>query len=54
MAKRIYNIPKFNYYALADSIYAILQETESGIKTLIKPNVKTKQTQQLMMAEILY
>src|SRR5699024_4601532 len=36
-SKRIYNIPKFDYYPLSDGIYAILQKTRIGIKSFIKP-----------------
>lgn len=50
MSKRIYSIAKFNYYALSDGIYLMLQKTETGIKNFIKPRVKTKQTQQLTIA----
>lgn len=50
MSKRIYSIAKFNYYALSDGIYLMLKKTETGIKNFIKPRVKTKQTQQLIIA----
>lgn len=36
ISKRIYDIPRFDYYALSDGIYAILQKTRTGIKSFIK------------------
>ena len=53
ISKRIYDIPDFNYYALADGIYAVLKKTHTGIKNFIKPVSKTKTTQQLIMAQVL-
>lgn len=52
MAKRIYDIPKFDYYALSDGIYAMLQKTGAGIKSFIKQGFKNNQTQQLTMAGV--
>lgn len=53
MAKRIYDIPKFNYYALSDGIYAILQKSKTGIKSFIKPRLKMKRSQKPMIADAL-
>ncbi|NMB27532.1 MAG: transposase, partial [Tissierellia bacterium] len=50
-SKRIYDIPKFDYYALSDGIYTILQKTKTGIKSFIKPIFKKKELQQLMIAD---
>lgn len=52
VAKRIYDIPKFDYYALSDGIYAMLQKTGAGIKSFIKQRFKNNQTQQLTMAGV--
>ena len=49
MAKRIYDIPKLDYYALSDGIYAILQKTGAGIKSFIRQRFKNSQTQQVTM-----
>ncbi len=51
ISKRIYDIPKFDYYALSDGIYTILQKTKTGIKSFIKPIFKKKESQQLMIAD---
>ncbi|WP_200810736.1 transposase [Garciella nitratireducens] len=51
ISKRIYDIPEFNYYALADGIYTILQKTKTGIKKFIKPRFKKKGSQQLTIAD---
>lgn len=53
IAKRIYDMPKFNYYALSDGIYAFLPKSKTGIKSFIKPRSKIKQSQQLMIAAVL-
>jgi hypothetical protein len=53
LSKRIYDIPDFDYYALADGIYAILKKTHTGIKEYIKPIIKNSSTQQLIMPEVL-
>lgn len=53
MAKRIYDIPEFNYYALVDGIYTILKKTRTGIQHFIKPRTKIKGPQQLIIAESL-
>lgn len=53
IAKRIYDMPKFNYYALSDGIYAILQKSKTGIESFIKPRSKIKRSQQLMIADVL-
>ncbi|MEY8305031.1 transposase, partial [Anaerosalibacter bizertensis] len=50
ISKRIYDIPKFNYYALSDGIYTILQKTKTGIKNFIKPIFRNKGSQQLLIA----
>ncbi|WP_143402885.1 hypothetical protein [Garciella nitratireducens] len=52
ISKRIYDIPEFNYYALADGIYTILQKTKTGIKKFIKPKFKKKRSQQLTIADV--
>lgn len=51
IAKRIYDIPKFDYYALSDGIYTILQKTKIGIKSFIKPIYKKNESQQLIIAD---
>ena len=38
-AKRIYNIPQFTLYALADGIFEILSKTFSGIASILKPKL---------------
>lgn len=53
IAKRIYDMPKFNYYALSDGIYAILQKSKTGIKSFIKPRSKIKRSQQLTIADVM-
>ena len=53
ISKRIYDIPEFDYYALADGIYTILQKTKTGIKKFIKPRFKKKESQQLTIADAL-
>lgn len=51
IAKRVYDLPKFNYYALSDGIYTILQKTNTGIKNFIKSKFKKIESQQLIIAE---
>jgi len=41
-AKRIYDIPQFSLYAVADGIFEILSKTFVGIDNLLK-NIKRKQ-----------
>lgn len=53
ISKRIYGIPEFDYYALADGIYTILQKTKTGIKKFINPRFKKKESQQLTIADAL-
>jgi len=44
-AKRIYKIPKFDFYAIADGIFAILKKARKGIKSFINKSTKTKGSQ---------
>ncbi|MEY8765073.1 MULTISPECIES: transposase [Clostridium] len=53
LSNRIYKIPDFDYYAVADGIYSILKKTLTGIKSFMKPVLKTKAPQQLFIAEAL-
>ncbi len=50
-SKRIYDIPEFDYYALADGIYTILQKTKTSIKKFINSRFKKKESQQLTIAD---
>ncbi len=50
-SKRTYDIPEFDYYALADGIYTILQKTKTGIKKFINSRFKKKESQQLTIAD---
>jgi len=36
LSKRIYDVPKFRFYAIADGIYAVLSKGPSGISHLLK------------------
>ena len=51
ISKRIYDIPEFDYYALADGIYTILQKTKTGIKSFIKSRSRKRKSQQLTIAD---
>ena len=42
---------QFDYYALSDGIYTILQKTKTGIKKFIKPRLKRRKTQQLSIVD---
>lgn len=53
LSKRIYNIPKFDYYAIADGIFNILKKTRKGIQSFIDKNIKSKASQQLMLPGLL-
>jgi hypothetical protein len=53
LSKRIYNIPNFDYYAIADGIYNILKKTRKGIQSFIDKNIKSKASQQLMLPGLL-
>lgn len=47
LAERIYDIPEFDYYAIADGILAILEKTRKGIQSFLDENIKSKGSQQL-------
>ena len=51
ISKRIYDIPEFDYYALADGIYTILQKIKTGIKSFIKSRSRKRKSQQLTIAD---
>ena len=53
LAKRIYDIPEFDYYAIADGIVAILNKTRKGIQSFIDKNIKPRASQQLMLPGLL-
>ena len=53
LAKRIYDIPEFDYYAIADGILAILEKTRKGIQSFIDKNIKSKASQQLNLPGLL-
>lgn len=46
LAKRIYDIPNFDYYAIADGIFEILKKSRTGIKSFLNLNIKSKRSQQ--------
>ncbi|SDF60976.1 Transposase DDE domain-containing protein, partial [Halanaerobium congolense] len=46
LAKRIYDIPNFDYYAIADGIFEILKKSCTGIKSFLNSNIKFKRSQQ--------
>ena len=52
ISNRIYGIPDFDYYALADGIYTILKKTLTGIKSFLQPVFKIKAPQQLIMPQV--
>ena len=39
LAKRIYDIPEFDYYAIADGIVAILNKARKGIQSFIDKKI---------------
>lgn len=53
LAKRIYDIPDFDYYAIADGIYNIFKKARTGIQSFIGSNKKSKQSRQLKLGLIL-
>jgi len=53
LAKRIYDIPEFDYYAIADGILAILEKTRKGIQSFIDKNINSKDSQQLKLTGLL-
>lgn len=53
LSERIYDIPDFNYYAIADGIYSLLKKTHTGIKSFIRLPLKIKAPQQLIMPQVL-
>ncbi len=52
-AARIYNIPDFDYYAIADGIYNIFKKAKTGIQNFINDNIKLRQSQQLTLSKLL-
>ena len=42
-SKRIYDIPKFIYYAIGYAIESILVKTKVGIQSFIPKNIKSQQ-----------
>lgn len=44
IAKRIYDIPKFDYYTIADGIKGILEKTTSGIKKFLRSYYLNRQS----------
>ncbi|KXS46000.1 MULTISPECIES: transposase [unclassified Candidatus Frackibacter] len=53
LSKRIYEIPKFDYYAITDGIFTILKKTRKGIQSFIDKNLKFKASQQLNLPNLL-
>jgi len=43
LSKRIYDIPKFIYYAIADGIFALLNKCKKGIDIFLKKPPKSMQ-----------
>jgi len=53
LSERIYEIPDFDFYAIADGIYNILKKTRKGIQSFIHKKKKTNDSQQLKLANLL-
>ncbi|WP_156801193.1 hypothetical protein [Halobacteroides halobius] len=53
LSERIYDIPEFDYYAIATGIYNIFKKTRTGIQSFINKNIKYQQSQQLMLSKLL-
>jgi len=53
LSERIYDIPEFDYYAIAAGIYNIFKKTRTGIQSFINKNLKYQQSQQLMLSKLL-
>ena len=53
LAKRIYDIPVFDFYAIADGIFNILKKTRTGIQSFLHKNIKSKGSQQLILPKLL-
>jgi len=49
LSTRIYKIPRFDYYAIADGIYNLLKCTKTGIEHLYKSRIKNKHSEQLTL-----
>jgi hypothetical protein len=54
LSKRIYDIPKFDYYAIADGIYNIFKKTRTGIQGFTDKNIKLKRHNNLHCRECCY
>ena len=53
LSKRIYDIPDFDFYAIADGIFAILKKTRKGIQSFLNKKNKSKPSQQLNLPGLL-
>jgi len=52
-AKRIYDIPEFDYYAIADGIYNIIKKARTGIQSFLNKNKRLKKSKQLTLSGLL-
>jgi len=52
MSKRIYEIPNFDYYAIADGIFNILKRAKTGIKSILHRKIKNNKSQQMKLMEM--
>ena len=52
IAKRIYDIPKFDYYTIADGIKGILEKTTSGIKKFLRSYYLNRQSHNLKLLSL--
>lgn len=52
ISKRIYDIPEFNYYALADGFSCILEKTVTGIKRFLRSYYQKRQSQGIKLMSL--
>lgn len=53
LAERIYDIPDFDYYAIADGIHNIFKKARTGIQSFLGKNKRAKQSRQLTLGLLL-
>lgn len=53
LSERIYDIPMFDYYAIADGFKAILEKARTGVKSFIHGKLKNRRSQQLKLPGLL-